>query len=358
MISWTVHLDIIASRKGIEGAAKRVFVKVFLPCDPNCGTGRMLPVVPKESDLTYETDKRALTKAYKLLGFPDRESGKGEAVILPWLLDEYHNPQISRWQINSESPAQKLEGFLQDLDYIQQRQKVEISIQGGDIAKVIMIQVDGSSSQRWLVKRLSLKVINHSQARGFSITAKSKWNRDIKHFWDALSKFLDGSEDIEEMIQGLCDRLQVQPLVMSIYGIQELEPETLKLLLEVFWERLSDEMSKRSWSIDRGDCVLFLTTNLGTAHDVEADYDYGVTLGSWEFVTVEQMQQWLRFSQVRQFLGECSGESPDEACLDLLPQGKLPTENLGPPEEVLNKICRSFEIESLTELESYWKLAS
>jgi inactive STAND len=171
-----------------------------------------------------------------------------------------------------------------------------------------------------------------------------------------LSQYTDGAETPEEIIQVLCDRCRTRPLIMAIHGVQDINPLTLQTLLSGFWGKLIQKLNEQAWCRDRCDCILFLTTDLGTQHSISDSY--GINLLPWDIVTVEHMQQWLKPVEVKQFLAECSGESAEDACLDLLPKGKQSPDNLGPPEEILTKICTTFELNSLTELETYWKIAS
>jgi hypothetical protein len=355
-LTWQTHLEIIASRYGIEVAPKKAFMKTFLPCDPNCHTERLSPEILPENDNDYEAYRKAIGKAYKQLGFSEKEPGKAANKVLPFLLKEYQTPSYHWQQEDLETNAKQLDTFLRELNYLEQRQKVQRAIEGTEIRKVFLVQATGTFSQRWLVKRLSLEVSNHTIAKGISISARHKWNRDLNHFWKELSQYTDQAERNQEIIQSLCDRCQTQPLIMAIHGIQEIETQTLQTLLSEFWEELLQKLSEQSWCSDHCDCILFLTTNSGTQHNIIADY--GVHLEPWESVTVGHMQQWLKPIEVRQFLAKCSGESIEEACLGLVPREEQLTDHLDYLEAILAKICTTFELNSLAELEPYWKIAS
>jgi hypothetical protein len=210
-------------------------------------------------------------------------------------------------------------------------------------------------SDRLLAKRLALEVPNHTLNKGFGVLAKSRWDSDLKFFWKVLSEYANNTETPEEIIQVLCNRCHAQPLIMAIHGIQAIEPATLQVILSDFWGKLLQKLDEQPWCSDRCDCILFLTTNLGTQHSISAGY--GINLPPWDVVTIEDMQQWLKPVEVKNLLAKCSGESAEDACLDLLPKGKQLPDNLGPPEEILTKICTTFELNSFTELETYWKIA-
>jgi hypothetical protein len=354
--SWNTHLEIIASRKGIEGAAKEALMETFSPCDPNCGASKK-PCIPHESNPGYSAYYKAIGKAYRKLGFGKKEPDKAEKDILPWLIEEYESPKIATWEsIEPDRHVVRLDEHLRELNYGDQREQMRKAIRGAEIAKVILVSANGNFTQRWLVKRLSLEAPNHSLSKGFSILAKPNWDKGLKHFWLGLSQYTDGAETPEEIIQVLCDQCRSQPLIMAIYGIQAIKPATLQTLLSDFWGELVESLSKQPWCSDRGDCILFLSTNVGTQHSVGGSY--GVPLDPWDFVTVEHMNQWLKPLEVKKLLAECSKQSAKDACLDLVPEGKQPSDSLGPPEEMLTRICTTFDLDSVTELEKYWKIAS
>jgi hypothetical protein len=359
-ITWKAFLHLVVSHCDIEGEPKNAFMLKFGSCDPWLNPNGAKPVMLKRGDEDYDNHVKHMITAYKKLsngiGIQFQTAQKAKET-LAWLLEEYTNPSCISWrQENSEIHAKQLDTFLRDLNYLEQRQKVQRAIEGTEIRKVFLVQATGTFSQRWLVKRLSLEVSNHTLAKGVSIPAKSKWNRDLSHFWISLSQYTDLAETPEEIIQSFCNRCQTQPLIMAIHGIQDIETQTLQTLLSEFWEKLLQKLSEQWWCSDHCDCILFLTTNSGTQHNINADY--GVNLEPWEFVTVRDMKQWLKPEAVKQYLARCSGEDIEEAYLDLVPREKALSHHLGSPEAILTKICMTFDLNSITELELYWKIAS
>jgi hypothetical protein len=359
-ITWKAFLRLVASQCEIEGEPRIAFLFKFEPCDPHLNPNGCNPVMLKRGDPDYDNHMKQMTSAYEKLcdaiGIEFKTNKKAEQT-LAWLHREYENPSfITWWQEDTETHSKQLDALLRKLNYVEQKQKVEHAIQGCEIAKVVLVQANGTFTQRWLVKRLSLEVPNYTTAKGFSVSAKGKWDRSLSHFWNSLSKYADNAEAPEEIIQILCNRCRTKPLIMAIHGIQAIEPQTLQALLSNFWEALIQKLNEQSWCHDRCDCILFLTTNLESPHSIGGDY--GVTLDPWDSVTVDHMQQWLKSLEVKQLLAQCSGENVEDACLDLVPKGKQPPDNLGPPEEMLTTICTTFELTGIAELESYWNIAS
>jgi inactive STAND len=362
--TWEAFLQLVTSQFEIEGELKNAFMWTFKSCDPglaSCG-----PVMPKLGDPDYDNHMKKMTQVYgKLQGqtkIPLKSTGKARQV-LTWLLQEYESPCcIPGWKAVSpsvalerlESTAQQLDDLLRELNYMEQRQTVEREIIGSNIVKAFLVPADGDFTQRWLVKRLSLAVPNHGQSRGFSVVAKPRWDRGLQPFWQSLSHYTDRAEAPEDIIQALCDRSQIQPLIMVIRGLEVITPHTLNTLLTEFWEPLIQKLDQQSRGRDREDCILFLTTNLktacGTSHRLATDH--GINLPPWDMVTVAHMQQWLKPQEVRHLLTSCRGEHTD-----LLPD--LPSQkDLGPPHEILKQICQTFDLDGPADLESYWKIAS
>jgi hypothetical protein len=364
-ITWQSFLELVASRCEIEGAPKRFFMKTFKDCDPAVSDGE--PVMPQIDDPSYESHKKNLTRVHKQIKrhakveFPDDKKIKP---TLNWLKQEYDNPTLICWEpLILDNHAEKLDVFLRNFNYQQQRQKVESAILGSEISKVILVQVEGYFAKRWLVKRLALEVPNHDQSNGFSLSAQPKWNKleeekGLTFFWESIYRYAKtASPEPMGIIQELCDRCVDKPLIMAIHGIQELESVTLQKIISIFWEPLINTIASQAWSSNHGDCVLFLTTDLNKHSSIEAiNPSYGVDLEPWNSVTWEEMYQFLKCNELKQMIHNCSNEItyllPNERQkYDALESG------LRSPQKVLEKICKAVDLNGCEDLETYWKIA-
>jgi hypothetical protein len=359
-ITWQAFLVLVASHCEIEGEPKAVFMKRFETCDPTISGGQ--PVMRKRGESGYDNEQKHLTTVYGKLKikakieFPDDKKTKH---TLNWLQQEYENPTVISWESrNPDSHAGKLDVFLRNLNYHIQRQKVESAILGSEIHKIILVQVDGDFTKRWLVKRLSLVVPNHDQSNGFSLSAQPKWNRQeekgLTFFWESIHRYAKtASPEPIEIIQELRDRCIDRPLIMAIHGVQELKSETLHKIISAFWKPLINEIASQTWSSNHGDCILFLTTNPNKHSSIEdVNPHCDVDLEPWNFVTGEEMQQFLKCNELKQMINDCSNE-----ITYLLPTKTQKADQLGSPQEILKKICLAVDLNGCEDLETYWKIA-
>jgi hypothetical protein len=362
-ITWQAFLVLVASHCQIEGEPKTVFIDRFETCDPAISGGK--PVKLKRGDLDYDKQQKHLTTVYGKLEihakvkFPYKDNNKTKHT-LDWLWQEYKNPSLIRWEpIKSNSHTEKIDAFLRDFNYWNQRQKVENAIRGSEISKVILVQVNGDFAKRWLVKRLAREVPNHDQSNGFSLIAQPKWNKQeeekgLTFFWGAINNHgKTTTTEPMEIIQELRDRCIDRPLIMAIHGIQVLKSATLQKILSAFWEPLIDDMAKQTWSSNHGDCILFLTTDLNKHPSIESiNSSYGVDLEPWSSVTGGEMRQFLKYNGLKQMINDCSNEIEY-----LLPIGTEDSDLLESPQEMLTKICSVVDLNSCADLETYWNIA-
>jgi hypothetical protein len=360
-ITWKAFLVLVASHCEIEGEPKTVFMNRFEACDP--AVPGCQPVKLKRGDDDYDNYQKHLTTVYEKLKTHAKvkfQNQKKTEQTICWLWQEYQNPTVIIWEsIKLDNHAEKLDVFLRNFNYHKQRQKVENTICGSEIFKVILVRVDGDFTKRWLVKRLALEVPNHDQSNGFSLSAQPKWNKQeeekgLTFFWESICKYAQTvSHEPIEITQELRDRCIDRPLIMAIHGIQVLESETLQKILSVFWEQLINEITSQSWSGGHGDCILFLTTDLNKHPSIESISPYyGVDLKSWNFVTGEEMYQFLKCNELKQMINDCSNEAKY-----LLPQGTKDSDSLGSPQDMLTKICTAVDLNGCADLEPYWKIA-
>jgi hypothetical protein len=345
--TWAEFLDLVAFQAGL----RKLAVEKFKKCDPSVACR----IRSNPEDKSRDQKRTALLYNFlednKWIEFINSSDKFNETLI--WLLEEYKKPRYIKRFPRSESTAQQLDRLLRDLNYLEQRQTIKTEISGSEIAKVALIQANGEFMQKWLVKRLSLEIANHTLSQGFSIEANKKWNKNLGGFWTKLAQQTKTAAEPSEIIQVLCNRCQYQPLIMAIHGIQDIDSACLQQIITVFWEELVRNFSVQPWNNGHSDCILFLTTDLGGHQSVKSLTSYGVDLPPWEFVTITHMKDWLKPREVRELIEKCDGK-----VLELLPSETYPpNHSLGTLEKTLQNICKTVDLNIYTDLAPYWKIA-
>jgi inactive STAND len=283
--------------------------------------------------------------------------------------EDYRLPVLHRKTDNNQ--AERLNELLRTLNYQHQMDKMITEINEAGVAKVILIQVTGFFAQRWLLKRLVLIVPNYNQSWAFSIDANKSWNKGLQYFWELLARELKADPSPGSILQKICEKCRTQPVIIAIQGIQKIHANTLEKLLFEFWHPLLQKLSEQPFSTGQNKCVLFFTTDLDvhptienldlfksnqeTVQQGDLDFEpasYGIDLAPWDIVTVQDLNEWLN-DDIKELITACFNEI---TCF--LPIGKMDGDRVGSPEEVLQKICESVNLNAHDDsLKKCWDIS-
>jgi hypothetical protein len=350
---WETYLRLIASHKEMTPAVKDAFMNTFITCDPNNPLGNCSPVIVSSKDRNYDSYRKSMGKVFKKLGCSEEEIDDADKVsksanlVLPWLLNEYQKPTFPWWKGSPENNIniQRLQGYLQSLNYTSQSQLFENETNDVNLSKIFLVHASSILTQKWLVKRLSSKITSHVVSEKITISASAKWNRSPEFFWESLREYTKVQEP-EEIIKVLAGSCLQKPLIMAIYDTQELEACMLTYLVDNFWRQLIQEVEQKSCQGEREDFILFLTANSNAS--CEIDLQDTVRLDSWDRISVSDLNLWLKDRSIRQFLLDCDGSNSD-----LMP---LNGELSGDIETMLSRICKAFNVYDKQTLEKCWRL--
>jgi inactive STAND len=219
--------------------------------------------------------------------------------------------------------SQALDNLLLTLNYSNQQKQITDAIDGGSSSQIFLLPSNGRYAQKWLVKRLSRNITNYNRAKKFELRADSSWDsNNLIHFWIEWENKLDvyGQDKIMTKLYKLCDPRQ--PLIITIYDTDEIQPDTLGQILQVFWGALVR-------GVQRHRCILFLTRKSLTEISLQSQ----IEIQEWALVTNREITNWIESQQVEDFLVKRSNHRLDCDNLQLL---SLPQQ----PDVVLQQLWR------------------
>ncbi|WP_346293791.1 hypothetical protein [Sphaerothrix gracilis] len=300
--------------------------------------------------------KRNMTKVYQI--FDAEVTYKSENNKFPDLFDYLYLkccdwrsqlgiPSGSEFQI---VPEQHLDECLHQLDYDKQSQAFRDTLRHGTV-KAFLVRADDPRIQKWLAKRLFLKIPSYEIAERYPLEISTTLRRNFDEFWISLAQKLnvstvDGST-VERIaiFQALCDRARTKPFVMVVYGIDGLR-RNLKLFFEEFWQPLQAQMSETPCLL-KGCFVLILTESASYTCPYS---DCVVELPPLRSIEAADITFWLRLQAVSKLLQDRSTK-PYEEQVDLL------TSDSSPPLYKLEDICDAFGQIDIAQMLPYWNLA-
>jgi hypothetical protein len=358
--NWMTFLCRVAHDLGLSNRQTDFFIKTFNPHDPTPGVV-VSPWKPMESD--KETYRKRMDETYQKLRkyMPDgeldrcRNTNDRAEVVLPLLTREYTHPQLFRWK-DLEDDRKRLEFFLRQLNYHDQEDEFIKQIRGGKLAKAFLVEVDGQISRQWLLHRLLYKIQNHSIAKPIKITANPSWENDKtpNAFHHSLFDQLGNVVDSEiSLLDELCTYCEEAPLIIIVYDLDCLKKSSTIDKLQSFWEKLVTQLDKMGTE-DHHNCFMLLVRE---AEESALEIKFPCLQLSYEPVTVDHVNIWLKCIETQALLRKCSSLTLVESKEELNLPGRSPPDAFGENiDKTLKIICKAFRISSATELQKYWTI--
>jgi hypothetical protein len=189
--------------------------------------------------------------------------------------NQYCEPVVSSLPVQKSSLIkvpieQQVANLLCRLDYKKQEISFDQCLTELDYAGAFLVRAPDLQVQKWLIKRLAIMAAitqgQRKKALFYPIVLKSIhpmcW--DPNELWSELGKQVNATGNREIIIQTICERASVEPLILSLYGITYLTNDVQQSLWN-FWCDLVNHFSNLPSRKTRGRIILFLADDVEEA---------------------------------------------------------------------------------------------
>jgi hypothetical protein len=241
------------------------------------------------------------------------------------------------------------------LDYKHQERTFEDAMESQSQCIAFSIAAPCSTTQRWLLNRLLRQVPNREKALTITINLRKhpmrhdlgkktgcKEGLDCPGFWKELSDHLGTHPQQDQILKQLCHEEVDRPVILTIHNFRQFEP-LQQWIVQEFWEKLHQEISKESKRSERSRFILFLVDECApciSSRHIE-------NLDLLTEISQRDVQTWLNRDEV----APCFPE--------VLTDNELMEWNWADPWQILDKMCFKFGLEDgVVAIEESWKWAS
>jgi hypothetical protein len=201
---------------------------------------------------------------------------------------------------------EQLHLLIRNFNYREQQNDFEDMLGVDQVAQAVLVRIDHSALQKWLVWRLVQKFHEIEGRDGekpfrLSIKATRRWQAQPEILWQWLAESVDCREESPDLIlDAIAQMCKLRSVVIAIHEASQIKPGTWDYLLQEFWQPLSDRLNQNPCGIRQRRCLLFLSEH--AEYNCPKNMSGLVELSAWKKVQEADWRRLLRNRQVQDFL--------------------------------------------------------